>query len=204
MSSKVTNSLLSGTGFSLLHAKGNGRIAFGAYGSVHKYILTPGEIRAVDNGHLVAWSDTMNYWMNMASSSSSSTTSRRMINSFTSGEGLMCFFEGPGVVYIQSHKIDSTNNGESSASGGGGGGSRHGGNRSNTSSGITTFLVFIVIFIFMVFVSQSEYYRSVMNSMKDYNNNNNNNQYRSQDRYNDQNYRPSLSSSQRNNYKREL
>jgi hypothetical protein len=27
------------------------------------------------------------------------------VDSFTSGEGLMCFFQGPGTVYVQSHKL---------------------------------------------------------------------------------------------------
>jgi hypothetical protein len=27
-----------------------------------------------------------------------------IVNSMTSGEGLMCFFEGPGTLYLQSHK----------------------------------------------------------------------------------------------------
>jgi uncharacterized protein (TIGR00266 family) len=100
----IGNSLLSGTGFYLLRASGGGYVACAAYGSIHKYVLAVGETRAVDNGHLVAWSASMNYRVGLAAGGG--MTGRRLMNSMTSGEGLMCFFEGPGIVYLQSHKPD--------------------------------------------------------------------------------------------------
>jgi len=110
---EIRNSLFSGTGFFLLRASGTGYIALGGYGSVHNYNLGPGEIRSVDNGHLIAWSASMRYWVGLASSSNNrgiNNFGTRLINSMTSGEGLMCHFEGPGVIYIQSHKprLDSS------------------------------------------------------------------------------------------------
>jgi uncharacterized protein (TIGR00266 family) len=98
MQSGIRNCLLSGTGFFLLKATGQGYVACGAYGAVHKYILRPGETRAVDNGHLVAWSSSMKYTIGLASRQGG------IFVSMTSGEGLMCYFEGPGIVYLQSHK----------------------------------------------------------------------------------------------------
>jgi uncharacterized protein (TIGR00266 family) len=95
---RISNSFLSGTGFFLLKASGRGYVACGAYGAVHKYTLKEGETRVVDNGHLIAWSATMKYSVGLASGRG------RIFNSMASGEGLMCFFEGPGVVYVQSHK----------------------------------------------------------------------------------------------------
>ena len=96
------NSLLSGTGYFLLRASGRGFIACGAYGAVHKYELKEGEIRSVDNGHLLAWSASMRYWVGLASSGRG--MAGRVMNSMTSGEGLMCHFDGPGTLYLQSHK----------------------------------------------------------------------------------------------------
>jgi uncharacterized protein (TIGR00266 family) len=95
----VGNSLLSGTGFFLLRASGRGTVACAAYGSVHQYVLREGEERAVDNGHLVAWSTSCTYRTGLANSGSGG-----ILNSMTSGEGLMCFFQGPGTIYLQSHK----------------------------------------------------------------------------------------------------
>lgn len=99
----VQNSLLSGTGFFLMQATGRGVLAMSAYGPIHKYVLAPGEHRMVDNGHLVAWSANMAYRTEMASKS--------LWNTVISGAGLMCKFSGPGVIYLQSHKIDSAEDG---------------------------------------------------------------------------------------------
>ncbi|EED94056.1 predicted protein [Thalassiosira pseudonana CCMP1335] len=92
----VRNSLSSGTGFFLMKASGRGTIAMASYGSIHKYTLSSDETRMIDNGHLVAWTASMRYSTTLASSS--------VWGSISSGEGLMCRFEGPGVVYLQSHK----------------------------------------------------------------------------------------------------
>lgn len=121
---QLGNSMLSGTGFFLLRASGQGNLAIAAYGSMHKYILTSGEKRMIDNGHLVAWTASMKYRMKLASARAG------FLGSMTSGEGLHCEFEGPGVIYIQSHKPsmigDGINSGssrpKSGGSGGGGGG----------------------------------------------------------------------------------
>mmetsp|Transcript_26002 Transcript_26002/g.30645 ORF Transcript_26002/g.30645 Transcript_26002/m.30645 type:complete len:346 (+) Transcript_26002:72-1109(+) len=165
----ISNSVLSDTGFFLLRAAakgtqprgggggaaGGGYVAFGAYGAVHKYVLGVGEIRSVDNGHLVAWTASTNYRVGLASSDTRSSTSRRILNSMTSGEGFMCHFEGPGTVYLQSHKPDpsATNTGRRSGGGGGGGGGRNAA-RSSLCSGICVmcvFVMFILLFVGVVF-----------------------------------------------------
>ena len=98
LQSRLKNSLLSGTGFFLLRASGQGTVACAAYGGIHKYMLKVGEKRSVDNGHLVAWSDTLMYRTGLANARGG------VFTSITSGEGLMCHFEGPGTIYLQSHK----------------------------------------------------------------------------------------------------
>lgn len=100
MQKSLTKGMFSGTGLFVLRAQGPGPIAFGAYGSVHKYELQAGETRAVDNGHIVAWTASMQYKVEMANSGS-------IMTSLTSGEGLMCFFQGPGQLYVQSRNPDS-------------------------------------------------------------------------------------------------
>jgi len=98
MRNTARGSLLSGTGFFVLKATGSGTIALSSYGSIHKYTLLQGETRRVDNGHLVAWTTSTRQRMVLASLRSG------MMGSLTSGEGLMVEFEGPGIVYVQSHK----------------------------------------------------------------------------------------------------
>lgn len=98
MQTKLNNSLFSGTGFFLLRASGRGTLAIAAYGSIHKYELKAGETRAVDNGHLVAWTASTQYRVGLANARGG------IITSMKSGEGLMCHFQGPGTIYLQSHK----------------------------------------------------------------------------------------------------
>jgi len=98
LQSQMRNSLLSGTGFFLLRASGQGKVACAAYGAIHKCQLGEGEQRSVDNGHLVAWTATMKYRTGLANARGG------MLTSMKSGEGLMCHFTGPGIIYLQSHK----------------------------------------------------------------------------------------------------
>ena len=95
VSSKMQNlmqGLFSGEGFFTLKISGRGTVFLNAYG-IHAINLEAGEERIIDNSHLVAWPDYMDYKIEKASSG--------WISSFTSGEMLVCRFKGPGVVLIQ-------------------------------------------------------------------------------------------------------
>jgi uncharacterized protein (TIGR00266 family) len=152
MQTAIGNSLMSGTGFFLLRASGRGYVACGAHGSVHKYVLSAGEIRSVDNGHLVAWSASMRYWVGLASTGRGS--GMRIMNSMTSGEGLMCHFEGPGIVYLQSHKPEPpTDNNRS-------GGRKRGSQNGGVCIGLFFFMIMCVFFVlaaYAVVVSKGEF-----------------------------------------------
>ena len=95
----LSRGILSGEGFFVLNARGRGTIFVSSYGVIHPINLDNGEEVIIDNGHLVAWPDYMNYKIERASSG--------WISSFTSGEGLVCRFKGPGVVLIQTRNPDS-------------------------------------------------------------------------------------------------
>lgn len=89
----LTQGIFSGEGFFILNIAGRGTVFLGSYGAIHAINLAPGEEYIIDNGHLVAWADYMYYTIEKASNG--------WINSFTSGEGLVCKFRGPGVILIQ-------------------------------------------------------------------------------------------------------
>jgi uncharacterized protein (TIGR00266 family) len=89
----LVRGLFSGEGFFVLNVSGKGLVFLSSYGAIHAINLGPGEEYVVDNGHLVAWADYMQYQITKASSG--------WINSFMSGECLVCRFTGPGVVLIQ-------------------------------------------------------------------------------------------------------
>jgi uncharacterized protein (TIGR00266 family) len=96
ISTKVQNlvkGLFSGEGFFILRASGMGTLFVSSYGAIYPIDLSEGQEFIVDNGHLVAWPETMEYKIQKASSG--------WISSITSGEGLVCRFRGPGRVLIQ-------------------------------------------------------------------------------------------------------
>ena len=95
----LTRGLFCGEGFFVLNAKGRGTVFISSYGVIHPINLDNGEEVIIDNGHLVAWPDYMNYKIEKASSG--------WISSITSGEGLVCRFRGPGVVLIQTRNPGS-------------------------------------------------------------------------------------------------
>ena len=72
-----------------------GLLAISSMGAAHRFDLGPGEELVVDNGHLLAWDEGMEYTMQKASG---------FVSSVTSGEGLVCKFRGPGTLYIHTVK----------------------------------------------------------------------------------------------------
>lgn len=90
----LSRGLLGGEGFFILRISGQGQLILNSFGAIHKIELKPEEEYIVDNAHLVAWSATTSYGIERASTG--------WVSSFTSGEGFVCRFRGPGVVLIQS------------------------------------------------------------------------------------------------------
>ncbi|MBU5675221.1 TIGR00266 family protein [Alkaliphilus sp. MSJ-5] len=89
----LTRGLFSGEGFFILKVRGTGTVFINSYGAIHPINLEAGEEVVIDNSHLVAWPDYMQYNIEKASSG--------WISSWTSGESLVCRFRGPGTVLIQ-------------------------------------------------------------------------------------------------------
>lgn len=95
----LSQGVFSGEGLFVLNITGRGTVFISSYGVIHPINLENGEEFIVDNGHLVAWPDYMEYTIEKASSG--------WISSFTSGEGLVCRFRGPGVILIQTRNPSS-------------------------------------------------------------------------------------------------
>ncbi|AOY74817.1 TIGR00266 family protein [Clostridium formicaceticum] len=89
----LARGLFSGEGFFILSVGGRGTVFVNSYGAIHPINLEAGQEVIVDNSHLVAWPDYMKYTIEKAS--------KGWISSWTSGEGLVCRFRGPGTVLIQ-------------------------------------------------------------------------------------------------------
>lgn len=89
----LSKGLFSGEGFFVIKASGRGTLFVSSYGAIHPFDLSAGEEIVIDNYHLVAWPEAMNFTIEKASAG--------WVSSLTSGEGLVCRFRGPGRVLIQ-------------------------------------------------------------------------------------------------------
>lgn len=76
----------------MLHASGEGKLFLAAFGALEERELSPGETLIVDNGHLVAWEDTMEYSVRRVGGLKSLVAS---------GEGLVVELHGPGKIILQ-------------------------------------------------------------------------------------------------------
>lgn len=79
-------------GLLFIKMSGSGIAVLSAYGGIERLELADGESLIVDTGHLVAFSDTMDYEVGPLGS---------IATSALTGEGLVSRFTGPGVVLIQ-------------------------------------------------------------------------------------------------------
>ena len=84
--------LFSGAGLFSLKTKGQGQCIVGAFGAIEQ-VMVDGSM-VIDTGHLVAWDANLQYKVGKSGGG--------WIASFLSGEGLVCHFQGQGMVYLQS------------------------------------------------------------------------------------------------------
>jgi conserved hypothetical protein TIGR00266 len=91
-------SVLGEAGVTPLALKGTGTVFIDAYGGLEKLELAAGESYVLDNEHLIAWDNEIDY-------------STRRVGGFKStllsGEGLVFEFTGPGTAWYQTRDIDS-------------------------------------------------------------------------------------------------
>ena len=88
---------LGGEGLFLLRVSGHGPLYLASYGAIEPVEIPDGETVTVDTGHVVAFRDT-------------DFDVRRvggLKSTLFSGEGLVCDFEGPGTVWLQTRSEDA-------------------------------------------------------------------------------------------------
>ncbi len=91
-------SVLGEAGVTPLALKGTGTVFIDAYGGLEKLELAAGESYVLDNEHLIAWDNEIDY------------STRRvggLKSTLLSGEGLVFEFAGPGTAWYQTRDIDS-------------------------------------------------------------------------------------------------
>jgi uncharacterized protein (TIGR00266 family) len=90
-------SFLSGESLFWLRASGRGPLVLSSYGAI--YPVTVDGDYIVDTGHIVAFDETLKFTLTKAGKS--------WLASLLGGEGIVCKFQGRGVVWCQSHNAPS-------------------------------------------------------------------------------------------------
>ncbi|NEV64752.1 TIGR00266 family protein [Thiorhodococcus minor] len=91
--------LFGGTGgFVIMEATGQGKLAISGFGSIFTIDVTPDRETVIDNNHAVAWSSNLQFEVGMPQTGGGFFGN--VVNSVTSGEGLVIRFRGQGKVVI--------------------------------------------------------------------------------------------------------
>jgi uncharacterized protein (TIGR00266 family) len=90
-------SFFGGEGLFVLQVTGTGLLLVSSFGAIYRRRLQAGERYVVDTGHLVAWEGHMQYQLRKAA--------QGWLRSFTSGEGIVAEFMGPGEILIQTRNL---------------------------------------------------------------------------------------------------
>lgn len=96
----IGNALFAQTGGFLIGvSSGVGQLAVSGFGSIFTIEVNPGKDIVVDNGHVVAWDSSLRYELSLATSQSRGLLGN-LVNSVTSGEGVVLKFSGQGKVIL--------------------------------------------------------------------------------------------------------
>ncbi|PKY08045.1 DUF124-domain-containing protein [Aspergillus campestris IBT 28561] len=94
----LTKGVFSGEGLFIHKMSGSGLVWLQSFGAIIKRDIREGESYMVDNGHLVAWN--CKYRMKRVAGGG-------IMSNLASGEGLVCHFDGPGTVYLQTRNAQA-------------------------------------------------------------------------------------------------
>lgn len=92
-------------GFFICEATGNGKLAVSGFGSSFVLDVEPGKDITIDNAHVVAWDSHLHHEISIATQSSGLLG--QLVNSVTSGEGMVLKFSGRGKVVICSRNREN-------------------------------------------------------------------------------------------------
>jgi uncharacterized protein (TIGR00266 family) len=98
---KLSGALFGGTGgLFVMETAGTGTLLVSGYGDIIVLELDGSKEYVVDNSHVVAWDQNLDYDIEVASGTFG----------FTTGEGLVNHFHGQGKVYVQTRNLESLAN----------------------------------------------------------------------------------------------
>ncbi|MES2742844.1 MAG: TIGR00266 family protein [Pseudomonadota bacterium] len=86
-------------GFFITETAGSGQLAVSGFGSMSELEVTPGNDVVIDNSHVVCWDSRLSYEMSITTGNSGGFLGN-LVNSQTSGEGMVLRFSGQGKVLV--------------------------------------------------------------------------------------------------------
>ncbi len=86
-------------GFFITETSGNGQLVVSGFGSMNELNVEQGKDITIDNSHVVAWDSSLRYEISITTGTSGGFLGN-LINSQTSGEGVVLRFSGNGKVYV--------------------------------------------------------------------------------------------------------
>jgi uncharacterized protein (TIGR00266 family) len=90
-------------GFFVMETAGKGQVVVSGFGSMFSLDVEPGKDLVIDNAHVVCWDSTLHYELSVATRSSGGGLGGMLgniVNSATSGEGIVLRFSGRGKVFV--------------------------------------------------------------------------------------------------------
>jgi uncharacterized protein (AIM24 family) len=93
-------------GFFITETAGSGQLVVSGFGSMSQLDVEPGKEIVIDNAHVVAWDSGLRYELSVATRSGGGLLGS-LVNSVTSGEGVVLRFSGQGKVLICSRNRDA-------------------------------------------------------------------------------------------------
>jgi uncharacterized protein (TIGR00266 family) len=94
-------------GFFITETSGSGQVVVSGFGSMSQLEVTPGRDVVIDNSHVVAWDSRLHYEISVTTGSGGGGFLGNLINSQTSGEGMVLRFSGQGKVLVCSRNRDA-------------------------------------------------------------------------------------------------
>jgi len=97
-------------GFFVMETSGSGQIVVSGFGSMFQLEVSPGKDMIIDNSHVVCWDSTLRYEISVTTGSTGGGLGGmlgNLVNSVTSGEGIVLRFSGAGKIYVCSRNRDA-------------------------------------------------------------------------------------------------
>ncbi|MGV7208567.1 TIGR00266 family protein [Oxalobacteraceae bacterium A2-2] len=93
-------------GFFITETGGSGQVVVSGFGSMSQLEVTPGNDIVIDNSHVVCWDSALRYEISVTTGGNGGFLSN-LVNSQTSGEGMVLRFSGSGKVLVCSRNREA-------------------------------------------------------------------------------------------------